>query len=365
LPLEAQDSLGVNSALGRLGRSGREALRAAGRGENLTDEQRAALRGSAAVPLIEAGSERLTREGEITFTSLTSEPAALSRQSPDLPASQRLTLLQQEQQRVQQQALKEQQHLQQAQERQQARIAQERVAIERGLADQQTAKQQERYIQAGAPGTTGQQDIQPTLRGIEGFQAQQIGGHVHYYAALQGTGQAAPGRASTASFIDKGQAIDIPHWQDQNSVLAALQLSAQKWDSFAVHGNDPYKALCVKLAVQHGLKINNPELQQAIQQEQALQQQRQLQTRNIALREEKRQQQKQKQEQTQERQEIKEQIQAAQTEKQIEETRQPETPKWGIDIPADRIIRPERARELAPQPDPPVRQPKRDRGPQL
>jgi hypothetical protein len=33
-------------------------------------------------------------------------------------------------------------------------------------------------------------------------------------------------------------------------------------------------------------------------------------------------------------------------------------------IPADRIISPERARELAPQPDPPARQPKRDRGPQ-
>lgn len=66
-------------------------------------------------------------------------------------------------------------------------------------------------------------------------------------------------------FVDRGRSIVIGDWRDESVTLAALQLSASKWGSFQVTGNDEYKALCVKLAAQHGFKISNPELQQGIQ----------------------------------------------------------------------------------------------------
>ena len=53
----------------------------------------------------------------------------------------------------------------------------------------------------------------------------------------------------------------------RESVLAALQLSAQKWGTFQVFGSDQYKRLCVDLAIEHGFRITNPELQQTISDE--------------------------------------------------------------------------------------------------
>ena len=69
------------------------------------------------------------------------------------------------------------------------------------------------------------------------------------------------------AFIDKGKIIAIYDWRNQGSLLAALQLSQQKWHDFNVTGNDEYKARCVKLAAEHGFRINNPELQEGIKQE--------------------------------------------------------------------------------------------------
>lgn len=66
-------------------------------------------------------------------------------------------------------------------------------------------------------------------------------------------------------FLDRGRNIVVGDWRDESVTLAALQLSASKWGLFQVTGNDEYKALCVKLAAQHGFKINNPELQKGIQ----------------------------------------------------------------------------------------------------
>lgn len=66
-------------------------------------------------------------------------------------------------------------------------------------------------------------------------------------------------------FVDRGRNIVIADWRDESVTLAALQLSASKWGSFQVTGNDEYKALCVKLAAQHGFNISNPELQKGIQ----------------------------------------------------------------------------------------------------
>ena len=68
-------------------------------------------------------------------------------------------------------------------------------------------------------------------------------------------------------FVDRGRNIVIGDWREESVTLAALQLSASKWGSFQVTGNDEYKSMCVKLAAQHGFRINNTELQGAIARE--------------------------------------------------------------------------------------------------
>jgi hypothetical protein len=100
--------------------------------------------------------------------------------------------------------------------------------------------------------------------------AHEIYGGAVYYSRRADLG------AGGVSFVDSGRRIDIYDWRSSDSLLAALQLSAQKWgQGFTVTGNDEYKAVCVRLAAEHGFKILNPELQQGLQAErQRLQQER-------------------------------------------------------------------------------------------
>lgn len=97
----------------------------------------------------------------------------------------------------------------------------------------------------------------PTPRDIRAFQAEIAGEHVYY---TWREGQYAGGVA----FTDRGKTIDIHTWRNPDSLLAALQLAAQKWGSFIVTGSDEYKEACVRLAAEHGFRIDNPELQDAI-----------------------------------------------------------------------------------------------------
>jgi hypothetical protein len=69
------------------------------------------------------------------------------------------------------------------------------------------------------------------------------------------------------AFTDRGKLIVIHDADRRETVLAALQLSAQKWGTFTVRGNDQFRRLCVELAAQHGFKIANPELQESIESE--------------------------------------------------------------------------------------------------
>jgi len=96
----------------------------------------------------------------------------------------------------------------------------------------------------------------PTPRDIRSFKPAIHGEQVHYTRRDEK-------RAVATAFIDKGARIAI-HDLQRDSVLAALQLSAAKWDSFTVSGSAAYKALAVSLAAEHGFKIANPELQGAI-----------------------------------------------------------------------------------------------------
>jgi hypothetical protein len=95
----------------------------------------------------------------------------------------------------------------------------------------------------------------PAPRDIRAFSAVVDGGRVHYHST---------GSRGAPAFTDRGQTIDIHDSGRRESVLAALQLSAQKWRAITVRGGDQFKRTCVELAAEHGFKIANPDLQQAI-----------------------------------------------------------------------------------------------------
>jgi hypothetical protein len=126
-----------------------------------------------------------------------------------------------------------------------------------------------RYRESEPQRTCGDKDEPAMPRDIRAYQSAIYGQQVHY------TRKDTVGQSPHPSFVDKGREIDIHDWRSSDTVLAALQLSAQKWGSFTVAGNDEYKTMCVKLAAEHGFKINNPELQESIQAErQRIQQER-------------------------------------------------------------------------------------------
>jgi hypothetical protein len=95
----------------------------------------------------------------------------------------------------------------------------------------------------------------PAPHDIRAARAVVDGWKVNYYMA---------GSRRAPSFTDRGKTIDIHDSRSRESVHAALQLSAQKWGAFSIRGDEPFKRTCVELAAEHGFKITNPELQQAI-----------------------------------------------------------------------------------------------------
>lgn len=66
-----------------------------------------------------------------------------------------------------------------------------------------------------------------------------------------------------ADFVDRGESIDLIAESDssESATLAAMQLAAMKWGSITVTGDADHKALCARLAVMNGIKINNDDMQ--------------------------------------------------------------------------------------------------------
>jgi hypothetical protein len=95
---------------------------------------------------------------------------------------------------------------------------------------------------------------QPAARDIRAFSAVLDGRSVRYHLA----GSRRP------SFTDHGKTIDIYDSRTRETVLAALQLSAQKWGTISVHGSRDFMRICVELAAEHAFKIANPEVQEEI-----------------------------------------------------------------------------------------------------
>ncbi|MDD3326577.1 MAG: DNA-primase RepB domain-containing protein [Zoogloea sp.] len=97
-------------------------------------------------------------------------------------------------------------------------------------------------------------------RDLRAFTGEIVGGAVEY--RRQG---AAGGVSEEVSFTDHGRHIDVQEAHDEAATLAALQLGAAKWGKVSVYGSDAYKAACVRLAAEHGIRIANPELQAQVE----------------------------------------------------------------------------------------------------
>jgi len=94
---------------------------------------------------------------------------------------------------------------------------------------------------------------------LRAFVGEVIGSAVEYRR------HGAAGGVSGVSFTDHGRRIDVQEALDETATLAALQLGVAKWGKVRVYGSDHYKAMCVRLAAEHGIRIANPELQAQVE----------------------------------------------------------------------------------------------------
>jgi hypothetical protein len=112
-----------------------------------------------------------------------------------------------------------------------------------------------RHRERQPPSIEGPAFMRPALQDIRAFTGLVEGWHVHYRRV---------GERGSPAFTDRGKEIDIYDSNRRESVLAALQLSTQKWGTFTIRGNDRFQRMCVELAAEHGFNIANPELQQSL-----------------------------------------------------------------------------------------------------
>ena len=86
---------------------------------------------------------------------------------------------------------------------------------------------------------------------IRDYHPREVDGWILYATAQQRA------RGETA-FVDRGQRIDINDSKSEASILAALQLSAEKWGRFVARGDRGFKDTCARLAAEHGFDLRNP-----------------------------------------------------------------------------------------------------------
>src|SRR4051794_20802487 len=95
-----------------------------------------------------------------------------------------------------------------------------------------------RYRQRQQPMLEGPTFEEPTPRDIRAFESEVAGRIVKYRLA---------GNRGQPAFTDHGRVIDIRDSTSRETVLAALQLSAQKWGTFTVYGDQQFQRICVEL----------------------------------------------------------------------------------------------------------------------
>ena len=84
-----------------------------------------------------------------------------------------------------------------------------------------------RHRDRPVPSLQGKGESRAVVRDIEGYESQVDGGRVLYRRS------GAP--RSRIAFTDVGRRVDIHDWRSEQSTLAALRLSAQKWERFVVN----------------------------------------------------------------------------------------------------------------------------------
>jgi hypothetical protein len=104
----------------------------------------------------------------------------------------------------------------------------------------------------------GETYVTPVPHQFAGFVAEKRGEDVRYNR------RKADGRVGGIAFTDHGDRVEIGNWRNRETVLAAMELGAEKWGALTVNGTDRYKALAVELAAEHGFRLTNPELQDAL-----------------------------------------------------------------------------------------------------
>jgi len=105
---------------------------------------------------------------------------------------------------------------------------------------------------------------------ITGNEAAEIYNHFRdirgYFATLGRGGVVAfksKDNPSITAFLDSGRKITVKV-DDESAMLAAMQLAQQKWGAVQLNGSDRYKEKCLVLAVENGIQITNPELQEKV-----------------------------------------------------------------------------------------------------
>ncbi|SDR63414.1 Relaxase/Mobilisation nuclease domain-containing protein [Rhizobiales bacterium GAS113] len=106
-------------------------------------------------------------------------------------------------------------------------------------------------IESAGPG-----EIVARPRHLDGFTFEERAKNEIHYARHDDHGQ----RGKT-EFIDRGARLDLVNSKDDAVLLAALQVSARKWDAIQITGTEDYTNRVLSLAAEHGFNISNPELQ--------------------------------------------------------------------------------------------------------
>lgn len=111
-----------------------------------------------------------------------------------------------------------------------------------------------RYRDSTHPTLSGIPNGKPVISDIRSFRATVVGKQVYF------SQEGAPD-TRTVAFIDRGREITVCDHQDRASILAALQLGAQKWRCLEVTGNDDFKRICIELAAEHNIQFSDIDMQ--------------------------------------------------------------------------------------------------------